>query len=300
MVTQICRPVLSAPRTTSLQVLLAVCCDSLCLQISSQLSQLQGSEKYLLRSQVAGESKELAFRQMQGLLKGLSFGQRQGRGVALGSGPQSPPDVMLSGGRNRSVRTAAADAEAPVPLIERYLSERIASPTTVAAIAAGAAAQLFRGPPDNQRQVAEEDAEQLAAAAETHGIPNRCDLPRRHSMGGPLPTPRAGAQAGIRTVRLSSPSRPVPTRRGSDRFRVYIEIDEEAGGGSEVENASPRVVVPPIASDGSAGLDDPDVKSQLTRSKQPVITLIARSDSAGSCFLGLSNVIASPPLQAVV
>ena len=255
------------------------------------------------------ESREQALRQMQGLLEGLSCGHRQRRGDRLPFGPQSPPDVMLSGGRGRFVRTAAAEAEAPVPLIERYLSERIASPTTVAAIAAGAAAQLFRGPSLARTQavaaaqLAEEQTERAEQPAATGGEqaapPIRCELPRRHSLGGPLPTPRGGTHGGgIRTVRLSSPSRPVPTRRSSDRFRVYIEAEEADGCGSE-ENARPGSGGS-LSTNVAGSLEDNDIKSQLSRSKQPVITLIARSDSAGSCFLGLSNVIASPPLQAVV
>ena len=91
--------------------------------------------------------------------------------------------------------------------------------------------------------------------------------------------------------------RPVPTRRGSDRFRVYIE---EEDGRSEEENATPTdASVPPPAS-ASVDIPEADLKSPLSSAKQPVITIIARSDSASSCFLRLSNVVGSPPAQAVM
>ena len=146
--------------------------------------------------------------QIQGLFEGLTVRQRRRHDVdALR--PQSPPDIMLSS--RRIVRTvpaaSAAGWDSAVPLMERYLSERVTSPTTVAAIAAGASSQLFKATSAARAQVAaaqEERAGSPVAAAAA------CSLPRRHSLGGPLPTPRAvmcAGPAGIRTVRLSSPSR---------------------------------------------------------------------------------------------
>jgi len=153
------------------------------------------------------DTEHAAMQQIQGLFKGLTVGQRQRR-TADAAGPQSlPSDVMLSSGRH--VRTAPAppaDCDGAAPLMERYLSERVTSPTTVAAMAAGAAAELMSAPSSAQSVIVQgEDAEEPGVVARA------CTLPRRHSMGGPLPTPRAVAGGGpassIRTVRLSSPSR---------------------------------------------------------------------------------------------
>ena len=90
--------------------------------------------------------------------------------------------------------------------------------------------------------------------------------------------------------------RPVPTRRGSDRFRVYIEEDD---GKAEDENATPIGTSNPPASAG-VNASDADLKSPLSGAKQPVITIIARSDSASSCFLRLSNGAGGQPAQAVM
>ena len=144
--------------------------------------------------------------QIQGLFKGLTVGQRRRR-TADAAGPQSPPNVMLSSGRHvRTVPAPSAEWDGAAPLMERYLSERVTSPTTVAAMAAGAAAELMRFTSSARSVIVQgEDTEGAGVAARA------CTLPRRHSMGGPLPTPRATAGGGpassIRTVRLSSPSR---------------------------------------------------------------------------------------------
>ncbi len=77
---------------------------------------------------------------------------------------------------------------------------------------------------------------------------------------------------------------------------MYIEEDD---GRVEEENAAPTVtaVLP-----ASAGIDSghADLKSQLSSAQQPVITIIARSDSAISCFLRPSNAVGSPPAQAAM
>ena len=153
--------------------------------------------------QVVLDTKHAAMQQIQGLFKGLTVGQRHRR-TADGARPQSPPDVMLSSGRRvRTVPAQSAEWDGAAPLMERYLSERVTSPTTVAAMTA--ATQLMRAPSSARSVIVQgEDGEGPGVVAVA------CTLPRRHSMGGPLPTPRAaagGAPAGIRTVRLSSPSR---------------------------------------------------------------------------------------------
>ncbi len=171
--------------------------------------------------------------QIQGLFKGLTVGQRQRR-TADAAGPQSPPDVMLSSGR--PVRTApapSAEWDGASPLMERYLSERVTSPTTVAAMAAGAAALLHRAPSSARSVIVQGEDEEGPAVAKP-----ACTLPRRHSMGGPLPTPRAIADGGpagsIRTVRLSSPSRCArlagATRRHSIVYQVLHGARDSCGG----------------------------------------------------------------------
>ena len=143
---------------------------------------------------------------IQGLFKGLTIGQRQKQNLGDAAGLQTPPDVTLGSGRHvRTVPAPPAEWDTAAPLMERYLSERVTSPTTVAAMAAGAAEQLLRAPSSARSVIVHgEDAEGPAVVAAA------CTLPRRHSMGGPLPTPRAltgGGSGNIRTVRLSSPSR---------------------------------------------------------------------------------------------